>query len=63
MDDETFNLSMRRYLKKVGITSQQAIEQHVRTHGDRTGQLKVRTVLTIEGHDMEHVVEGEIELG
>ena len=30
--------------------------------GDMTGALKVRTVLTIEGHDMQHVVEGEIDL-
>ena len=28
-----------------------------------SGRLKVRTVLTIEGHGMEHVVEGEIDLG
>jgi hypothetical protein len=63
MDDETFNMSMRKYLKEVGVTSQQAIERHVREHGDSSGRLKVRTVLTIEGHGMEHVVEGEIDLG
>jgi len=45
------------------VTSQQAIERHVREHGDLSGRLKVRTVLTIEGHGMEHVVEGEIDLG
>jgi len=28
-----------------------------------SGRLEVRTVLTIGGHDMEHVVEGEIDLG
>ena len=63
MDDDTFNMSVRRYLKKVGVTSQQAIENHVREHGDSVGKLQVRTVLTIVGHDMEHVVEGEIDLG
>jgi hypothetical protein len=63
MDDETFNMSLRKYLKKVGVTSQQAIERHVREHGDLSGRLKVRTVLTIEGHAMEHVVEGEVDLG
>ena len=45
------------------MTSQQAIERHVREHGDLEGRLKVRTVLTIPGHEMEHVVEGEIDLG
>ena len=63
MDDEIFNMSVRKYLKRLGVTSQQAIERHVREHGDVAGPLKVRTVLTIEGHGMEHVVEGEIDLG
>jgi hypothetical protein len=63
MDEETFNMSLRKYLKQVGVTSQQAIERHVREHGDQRGRLRVRTVVTIEGHGMEHVVEGEIDLG
>ena len=63
MNDETFNMSLRKYLKEVGVTSQQAIERHVREHGDRSGKLRVRTVVTIEEHGMEHVVEGEIDLG
>lgn len=62
MSDETFNMSMRKYLKQVGVTSQQAIERHVRSHGDAGGTLKVKTVVTIEGHGFEHVVEGEIDL-
>jgi hypothetical protein len=62
MDDETFNMSLRKYLKEVGVTSQRAIEEHVRAHGDVSGPLRVRTVVTIEGHGMEHVVEGEIRL-
>jgi hypothetical protein len=62
MDEAKFNMSMRKYLKQVGVTSQQAIERHVREHGDSSGALTVRTVLTIEGHGMEHVVEGKIEL-
>lgn len=63
MDEDRFNMSMRKYLKQVGVTSQQAIERHVREHGDTRGPLTVKTVLTIEGHGMEHVVEGVIELG
>ena len=63
MDEETFNMSLRKYLKQVGVTSQQAIERHVREQGGLSGRLKVRTVLTIEGGGMEHVVEGEIDLG
>jgi hypothetical protein len=63
MNEETFNMSLRKYLTRVGVTSQQAIERHVREHGDASGRLQVRTVLTIGGHDMQHVVEGEIDLG
>ena len=54
---------MPKYLKQVGVTSQQAIERHVREHADLSGRLKEQTVLTIDGHDMEHVVEGEIDHG
>eukprot|EP00873_Tetraselmis_striata_P036828 jgi/Tetstr1/457092/TSEL_000333.t1 len=30
MDNDTFNMSMRKFLKQVGVTSQQALEAHVR---------------------------------
>jgi hypothetical protein len=60
---ERFNISMRKYLKEVGVTSQQAIEQVVREENlAGKGKLKVKMVLTGEGTDLKHVVEGEIEL-
>lgn len=62
MDGGKFNMSMRKFLKQVGVTSQQAIEDHVRSHGETSGKIKLRMVLTAEGHDLEHVVEGEIDL-
>ncbi|MGH6831961.1 MAG: DUF6494 family protein [Methyloceanibacter sp.] len=64
MDDQRFNMSMRKYLKEVGVTSQQAIEQVVREEGlGGKGKLKVRMVLTGEGTGLKHVVDGEIDLG
>jgi hypothetical protein len=33
MDEQHFNISMRRFLKEVGVTSQQAIERVVREEG------------------------------
>ncbi|AUH65630.1 DUF6494 family protein [Paracoccus zhejiangensis] len=57
--DDPFNMSMRKYLKQVGVTSQQAIEEAVRTSG-KSGPYKVRMVLTIDGLDLKHVVTGEI---
>ncbi|MEM7191832.1 MAG: DUF6494 family protein, partial [Pseudomonadota bacterium] len=35
MDEDRFNMSMRRFLKEVGVTSQQAIETAVREQGLR----------------------------
>ena len=61
--DEKFNMSMRKYLKQVGVTSQQAIEALVRERGLDHGSLKLRTVVTVEGQDFEHVVDGKIDLG
>jgi hypothetical protein len=64
MDEQRFNMSMRKYLKEVGVTSQQAIERVVRDEGlAGKGKLKVRMVLTGEGTGLRHVVDGEIELG
>ena len=57
--DDPFNMSMRKYLKQVGVTSQQAIEEAVRSSG-KPGPYKVKMVLTIDGLDREHVVTGEI---
>lgn len=59
---EDFNMTMRKFLKQVGVTSQQAIEEAMRNAGDTAGRTyEVKTVLTIEGLDMEHVVTGKIE--
>ncbi len=61
-DQDQFNMSMRKFLKRVGITSQQELERVVREKHLASGKLKVRAVLTAEGTDLNHVVEGEIEL-
>ena len=61
MDEEKFNMSMRKFLKQVGVTSQQQIEKVARDSSSGTGTMKVKVVLTAEGTDLNHVVEGEIE--
>jgi len=60
---EKFNMSMRKFLKQVGVTSQQQIEAVVRD-SNLGGQnsLSVKMVLTAEGTELNHVVEGEIDL-
>jgi hypothetical protein len=60
---ERFNMSMRKYLKEVGVTSQQAIERVVREEKlAGKGKLKVKMVLTAEGTRLNHAVAGEIDL-
>jgi hypothetical protein len=62
MDEQRFNMSMRRFLKEVGVTSQQAIERVVR-EGDLGGKGKLKIVLTAEGIPLDRVIEGKIDLG
>lgn len=64
MNEDTFNMSLRKFLKQVGVTSQQKIEKIVREGdvGDRK-TLDVKVVLTAEGTGLEHIVEGKIDLG
>lgn len=64
---EAFNMSMRKFLKQVGVTSQQQIEAAVRdAHeaGKLAGKSSVaaKVTLTIDGLDISHTVEGSISL-
>jgi len=68
MNEDVFNMSVRKFLKQVGVTSQREIETAVReavASGKLTGKraLKARMTLTVEGLDLDHVVEETIELG
>ena len=59
---EDFNMSMRKFLKQVGVTSQQAIEDAMRKAGDSDGrEFAVKVVLTMDDLDLHHVVEGRIK--
>jgi hypothetical protein len=62
MGNDNFNMSMRKFLKQVGVTSQQQLERAVNSLPEDTSTMKAKMVLTVEGLDMEHVVEGTIEL-
>ena len=68
MNEDVFNASLRRFLKKVGITSQREIEIAVRD-AVKAGRLKgheklpAKMVLTIGGVSLAHEITDEIELG
>jgi len=68
MNEDVFNGSLRRFLKRVGITSQREIEKAVRealASGRLRGHEKLPTkmVLTIGTLDLSHEISDEIELG
>ncbi|MBC7155982.1 MAG: hypothetical protein H5U20_00535 [Rhodobacteraceae bacterium] len=60
--DEDFNMSMRKFLKQVGVTSQQAIEEAVRRAGPAAAgrRIAVKVVLSADEIGLEHVVTGTI---
>ncbi len=60
MDDD-FNMSMRKFLKQVGVTSQQAIEAAVRNRpAGAAGPFAAHVVLTVPELDLTHEVTGKI---
>ena len=67
MDQETFNLSIRKFLKMVGVNSQREIEQAVQAalqqkklSGDET--LAAKITLEIPSIGVKVPFEGEIKL-
>jgi 16S rRNA U516 pseudouridylate synthase RsuA-like enzyme len=63
MNEDKFNMSLRKFLKQVGVTSQREIERVVREKRLDKGKLKVKMVLTAAGTDLAHVVEEDLDLG
>jgi hypothetical protein len=67
MDEETFNLSIRKFLKVVGVSSQREIEQAVaKAMADKaitgTESFPVKMVLEIGGLKLHTEFDGEIKL-
>lgn len=58
---EEFNMSMRKFLKQVGVTSQQAIEEAMNGNDTAGKTFTARAVITIEELDLSHEVTGDIK--
>lgn len=64
MDEDRFNMSIRKFLKTVGVTSQREIETAVRKGAPKRGTtLKAKMVLTIPEVGLHHEIDGDIETG
>jgi hypothetical protein len=67
MNEEVLNATVRKFLKKVGITSQREIELAVRdavANGRMKGNetLLAKATIQVEGLDLPFKVEGDVEL-
>ena len=62
MDEDRFNMAVRKFLKEVGVTSQREIERVVREGRVEGSTLKLRMTLTAENAPLKHVVETTIDL-
>ncbi|MEN3280117.1 MAG: hypothetical protein V7607_1257 [Solirubrobacteraceae bacterium] len=67
VDEETFNMSIRKYLKTLGITAQREIELGVREQlasGELSGDEKLEATATVrvQGIPEEIVITGVIAL-
>jgi hypothetical protein len=67
MNEDAFNLSIRKFLKQFGVTAQREIENGIRSalengrlKGDET--LPVRATLTLPGLIVDYHVDGDITL-
>ena len=67
MNEDVFNMEVRKFLKLVGVTSQREIENAVRA-AVKAGKLKggeklaARVVLSIDAAGLKHTIDGEIAL-
>lgn len=67
MNDDTLNMSIRKFLKQVGITSQREIEYATLKAIDSgllngTKTLEVHMSLTVPELQITHKIDGQIEL-
>ena len=65
MNEDTFNTSIRKFLKTLGVTGQREIEKAVReglASGALTGEetLTARVRLEVDGLPLEITIDGEI---
>ena len=67
MNEESLNLEIRKFLKKVGITSQKVIENYI-TKSLEEGKLKtsdevaIEMKMTIKDKNIEHTISDKIKI-
>ena len=67
MNEEKLNISVRKFLKNVGVTSQRKIEDRARlavssSKLSESKTIKISAKLLSEELDLNEIIEGEIEI-
>ncbi len=66
MSEDSFNMSLRKFLKTVGVTSQRQIEDAVRaaeaSGSAPSGTVSAKVVLTIGELNLTHEISGDIDM-
>jgi hypothetical protein len=67
MNEEALNISVRKFLKKLGVTAQREIEMAVREAAARgrlggSDPLPAKAVVTVGGINLSFEVDGDIEV-
>ena len=66
MDDEKINISVRKFLKNVGITSQRKIEEKIRDKFNSgeikdINKIKIKATIISDTLELNESIDGEIE--
>jgi hypothetical protein len=63
MDEDRFNMELRKFLKQVGVTSQREIERVAREGAGGARVLRLRMALTSpDAPGLNHIVEADIPI-
>ncbi len=67
MNDEKLNMSVRKFLKNVGITSQRNIEEKVKIkvnagEAKNLKKIKIKAIISSDEINLNETIEGEIEI-
>ena len=63
MDEDRFNMELRKFLKQVGVTSQREIERTAREGAGGARVLRLRMALTSpDVPGLNHVIDAELPL-
>ena len=62
MENEKLNMSLRKFLKHLGVTAQQQIEEAVRVSGKTSGKVVITGRVVAPEIGLDHEIDGELTL-